>query len=142
LKITEKEKKPSYLEYLPIWDRSLHYEPHTPLKKVLQPGSLANLAKPHLLGAGIKINHLSPKFGSIIEGDQLSSLADEGKNELALSTAQRDVLVFRDQHLAKLGPQEVIDYGKYVGPLHIHPATGHPKGFSELHVVHRGPEEA
>jgi len=62
-------------------------------------------------------------------------------NELALLTAQRGVLVFRDQDFASLGPAGVIEYDKHFGPLHIHPASGQPQGFPELHAVYRGPED-
>jgi sulfonate dioxygenase len=138
---TKSKEGPSYPEFLPVWDRSLHYEPYTPLENVQQPGLKADPAKPHLLPAGHKVTHLSPKFGSVIEGIQLSSLHEEGKNELALLTAQRGVLVFRDQDFAEHGPQFSVDYGKHFGPLHIHPASGHPQGFPELHIVYRGPED-
>jgi hypothetical protein len=133
--------EPSYPAYLPVWDRSLHYEPYSPLENVYQHGAHADTAKPNLLHAGTKVNHLSPKFGSVVEGVQLSSLTDEGKNELALLVAERGVVAFRNQDLAELGPKGVVDYGKYFGPLHIHPASGHPDGFPELHIVYRGPED-
>jgi len=145
LKVTEQVGKkgkntPSYPEYLPTWDRSLNYEPYTELKDVFQPGLKADHAKPNLLRSAVKLHHLSPKFGTVIEGIQLSSLNEAGKDELALLTAERGVLVFRNQDFANLGPQGAVDYGKFFGPLHIHPASGHPKGFPELHVVYRGPE--
>jgi len=143
LKVTESEKtdgKPSWPEYLPVWDRSLHYEPYVPLENVQQPGLKADPAKPNLL-KGATPKHLTPKFGSVIEGVQLSKLNEDGKNELALLTAQRGVLVFRDQDSASLGPAGVVEYGKHFGPLHIHPARGHPPGFPELHAVYRGPED-
>jgi Taurine catabolism dioxygenase TauD, TfdA family len=144
LKVNGTEKKadgkPSYPEYLPVWDRSLHYEPYTPLENVQQPGLKADPAKPNLL-KGAAVKHLTPKFGSVIEGVQLSKLNEDGKNELALLTAQRGVLVFRDQDFANLGPAGAVEYGKHFGPLHIHPASGHPQGFPELHIVYRGPED-
>ena len=132
---------PSYPEYLPVWDRSLNYEPYVELKDVVQPGLRADPAKPHLLGPDVKLSHLSPKFGSVIQGVQLSSLNDAGKDELALLTAERGVLVFRDQNFANLGPKGVVEYGKHFGPLHVHPVTGHAKDFPELHIVYRGPED-
>jgi Taurine catabolism dioxygenase TauD, TfdA family len=140
LKVTEGQKGPSYPEYLPVWDTSLHYEPYEPLENVFQPGLQANPAKPNLLTADAKVSNLSPKVGSVVDGVQLSTLTDAGKDELALFVAQRGVVVFRNQDLANLGPQGVVDYGKYFGPLHIHPASGHPQGFPELHLVYRGPE--
>ena len=138
---SKKKDGPSYPEYLPVWDRSLNYEPYTELKDVVQPGLKANPSKPHLLGPDVKLSHLSPKFGTVIEGVQLSTLSDAGKNELALLTAERGVIVFRNQDFAHLGPQGVVDYGKHFGPLHIHPASGHPKDFPEVHIVYRGPED-
>ena len=132
---------PSYPAYLPVWDRSLHYEPYVPLEDVFQPGLLANPAKPALLHAGTTVRHLSPKFGSVVEGVQLSTLRDDGKNELALLVAERGVVVFRNQDFADLSPKAVVDYGNYFGPLHIHPASGHPAGFPELHIVYRGSED-
>lgn len=131
----------SYPQYLAKWDHSLHLEPENPLDHVFQPGSLADPAKTNLLPDGSKVSHLTPKFGSVVQGVQLSTLSDKGKNELALFVAERGVAVFRNQDLAELGPQGVIDYGNYFGPLHIHPATMHPPGFPELHTVYRGPEE-
>lgn len=144
MKVTESAPKtngPSYPAYLPVWDRSLHYEPYTPLENVFQAGASADKAKPNLLPSGVKVAHLSPKFGSEVDGVQLSRLTDAGKNELALFVAERGVVAFRNQDLADLGPQGVVDYGKYFGPLHIHPASGHPQGFPELHIVYRGPED-
>src|SRR5438105_6253262 len=72
LKVTEQVGKkdkntPTYLEYLPTWDRSLHYGPYTELKDVFQPGLKANHAKPNLLRPVVKLHHLSPKFGTVIK---------------------------------------------------------------------------
>lgn len=131
---------PSYPEYLGKWDPSLHYEPYVPLKNVFQPASLADPAKPNLLQPGSKIKRLTPKFGSEVEGVQLSSLTEEGKNELALLVIERGVVVFRDQNLADLGPQRLVDYARYFGPLHIFPCSEYPPGFPELHPFYRGPE--
>jgi sulfonate dioxygenase len=130
----------SYPAFLPVWDRSLHHEPYVLLENVSQPGAKADPAKPHLLGPNTNINHLTPKFGSVVEGVQLSSLDETGKNELALLVAERGVVAFRDQDFVDQGPKAAVEYGKYFGELHIHPVTGHPQGFPELHIVYRGPE--
>lgn len=49
--------------------------------------------------------------------------------------------VFRDQDLADLPIQEALDFGGYFGRHHIHPTSGAPKGFPEVHLVHRGAED-
>lgn len=55
-----------------------------------------------LLNPQSKIVPLTPRAGSEVFGVQLSSLADKGKDELALLVAQRKVVVFRDQDFADL----------------------------------------
>ena len=44
---------------------------------------------------------------------------------------------FRDQDFADLPIQEAQDFAEYFGPSHIHPASGAPKGFPKVHLVHR-----
>lgn len=72
---------------------------------------------------------------------QLSQLNDAGKDELALLVAQKKVVAFRDQDLADLPIEKALELGKYFGRLHVHPASGAPKGFPEVHLVHRGAED-
>jgi Taurine catabolism dioxygenase TauD, TfdA family len=129
---------PSYPEYLGQWDPSLHHEPYTPLTEVFHAALLANPDKPNLLHPGSEIKRLTPKFGSVVEGVQLSSLTQEGKNELALLVAERGMVVFRDQDFANIGPEALVDYAKYYGPLHVFPSAEYPPGFPELHPFYRG----
>jgi len=63
------------------------------------------------------------------------------KNELDLLIVQRGVVVFRNQDFAKLGPQSMIDFGGYFGPLHVFPVGRCIPEFPELPVVYSGPEE-
>ena len=72
---------------------------------------------------------------------QLSQLNDAGKDELALLVAQKKVVAFRDQDFAKLPIDKALDFGRYFGRIHIHPTSGAPKGFPEVHLVHRGAED-
>jgi sulfonate dioxygenase len=74
-------------------------------------------------------------------GTQLSSLTDAGKDELALLVAQKKVVAFRDQDFASLPIEKALDFGRYFGRLHIHPTSGAPAGFPEVHLVHRGAED-
>lgn len=81
---------------------------------------------------------ITPTIGTSLSGVQLSKLSDAGKDQLALLTAQRKVLVFRDQDFADLPIPEALEIGRYFGRLHIHPTSGCPSGHPEVHVVHRG----
>lgn len=69
---------------------------------------------------------------------QLSQLSDAGKSQLALLTAQRKVLIFRNQDFANLPIDKALDFGGFFGRHHIHPTSGAPKGHPEIHLVHRG----
>lgn len=44
---------------------------------------------------------------------------------------------FRDQDFADLPIDQALDFAEYFGPSHIHPASGAPKGFPKVHLVHR-----
>ena len=81
---------------------------------------------------------LTPTTGTILSGIQLSKLSKAGKDQLALFTAQRKVLAFRDQDFASLPIDEALEFGGYFGRHHVHPTSGAPKGHPEVHVVHRG----
>lgn len=73
-----------------------------------------------------------------MRGIQLSKLSNAGKDELARFVAERKVVAFRDQDFADLSIQEALDYGAYFGRHHIHPTSGSPEGYPEIHLVHRG----
>lgn len=62
---------------------------------------------------------------------------DKAKDDLALLVAKRGVVVLRNQDLKEKGPAFVKEWGKYFGPLHIHPTSGAPAGFPEFHIVYR-----
>jgi len=36
--------------------------------------------------------------------------------------------------------QTALDFGSHFGRHHIHPTSGSPEGFPELHIVHRNPK--
>ena len=81
---------------------------------------------------------LTPTIGSVIKGVQLSNLDSAGKDQLALLAAKRKVLVFRDQDFADLPIHKALEFGSYFGRHHIHPTSGSPEGYPEVHIVHRG----
>lgn len=71
-------------------------------------------------------------------GIQLSKLSPAGKDQLARFVAERKVVAFRDQDFADLPIPEALDYVKYFGRPHVHQTSGAPKGYPEVHLVHRG----
>ena len=94
-----------------------------------------------LLGPSVKREDLTATIGTVLSGIQLSKLSDAGKDQLALFAAQRKVLVFRDQDFAALPIEDALKYGEYFGRHHVHPTSGAPKGYPEIHVVHRGTDD-
>lgn len=111
-----------YSHYLPVYDTTTVFPPTEPFD-VVDKGTLANKAKPHLFNTGdtnITITKLTPRVGSEIEGLQLSQLSDAQKNELALLIAERGVVIFRGQDFKDIGPQKQKEFGEYFGKLHVH----------------------
>lgn len=123
-----------YPHYLPYWDDA-KYEPYT-VFKATERGKGADAAFPDLL-AGATIDDICANIGAEVKGVQLSKLTDAGKDQLALLVAQKKVVAFRDQDFADLPIQEALDFAEYFGPSHIHPASGAPKGYPKVHLVHR-----
>lgn len=80
---------------------------------------------------------LSPNLGTEIEGIQLSELDDQGKNDLALFLETRGLAIFRNQDFRDKGPEFAVNFGKYFGPLHIHPVAYSAKDHPELFVTFR-----
>lgn len=127
-----------YPEFLPTWNLKEFYKPLEFFEHI-DPGSRADPELQSLFPKDSKhvLKRFTPKLGTEVTGIQLSQLDQHGKDELALFVAQRGLVIFRDQDFAAKGPKFVSDYGKYFGPLHIHPTSGSPQGHSEIHIVHR-----
>jgi len=126
-----------YPNYLPTWDHSEVYPPLEPFTHHDR-GLHADGSFPDLLPTGVEVEELTPSIGSIICGVQLSRLNGRGKDQLALLTAQRKVVVFRDQDFADLPIAEAVEFGASFGRLHIMNISPCPKGHPEVHLVHRG----
>jgi len=126
----------SYPHYLPTWGD----ETYPPLESFQHHdhGLDADPAYPELLAPGVTKVDLTPLTGSEITGVQLSKLSNAGKDQLARLVAERKVVAFRDQDFADLPINEALDFGRYFGRLHIHPTSGAPAGYPEVHLVHRG----
>ena len=116
--------------------------PLTPSPEFSDKGLLADKAKPNLLNENTKISHLSPYLGTEISGVQISQLSEAGLNELALYTAERKVLIFRDQDFKDLSPERQIAIARHFGRTHQHPTDPNVKGYPEFHVVYRDGETA
>jgi sulfonate dioxygenase len=80
----------------------------------VDPGTRADPKKPHLLNPNVTTRHISPYLGTEISGIQISELTKEGLDELALYTAERKVLIFRDQDFKDIGPDRQIELAKSV----------------------------
>ena len=50
-------------------------------------------------------------------------------------------LVFSDKLAYRVQLTPVLTQPRYFGRLHIHPTSGAPAGFPEVHVVHRGADD-
>ncbi|CDM30353.1 Taurine catabolism dioxygenase TauD/TfdA [Penicillium roqueforti FM164] len=111
----------SHPNYLPVWDYGGKYPPLEPFTHV-DHGKDADPSFKDLLTEGSKIQKLTPTIGSEVTGVQLSKLTAAGKDQLALLVAQRKV---------------ALDFGGYFGRHHIHPTSGAPEGYPEIHLVHR-----
>ncbi|EGS21234.1 putative alpha-ketoglutarate-dependent protein [Thermochaetoides thermophila DSM 1495] len=127
-----------YPHYLPTWDPNEKYPPLEPFEHY-EHGKDADPTYPNLLPKGqVTVTHLTPTIGSEVRGIQLSKLSNAGKDELARFVAERKVVAFRDQDFVDLPIEQLLEFGSYFGRHHIHPTSGAPKGFPEIHLVHRG----
>ncbi|ANB16039.1 Jlp1p [Sugiyamaella lignohabitans] len=142
--------------YAPTWDPNEKYNPYDEFD-FSDPGLLAdeklvNLfpnglpstdadkrasANTQLVKFGYSHIELTPKFGSEIRGIQLSQLGDSAKNDLARFVAERGVVVFRDQDFRELPIPQALKWAEHFGRQHIHPTSGSPEGYPEVHLVYR-----
>lgn len=138
LKGSAKHPPATYPHYLPYWD-DVTYPPLEPFTAV-EHGKDADPSFPNLL-ANSETNDLTANIGAEVRGVQLSKLNKAGKDELALFVAQKKVVAFRNQDFASLPIQEALEFAEYYGPSHIHQASGAPKGFPRVHLVHRSADD-
>ncbi|TPX18651.1 uncharacterized protein E0L32_002508 [Thyridium curvatum] len=129
-------KPASYPNYLPTWDPKQKYPPLEHFEHY-EHGKEADPSFPNLLPSGTRITDLTPTTGTEVDGIQLSSLSDAGKDELARFVAERKVVAFRNQDFAGLPIDQALEYGGYFGRHHVHPTSGSPADHPEIHLVHR-----
>ncbi|KAI3402334.1 hypothetical protein KGF56_004904 [Candida oxycetoniae] len=129
-----------YPEYLPTWNPFQKYPPYK-FQKFHDKGLEASEELTNLFSRNnqkYKVRKLTPKLGSEIEGIQLSQLDDLAKKDLSRFVSERGVVIFKDQDFNAKGPQFAIDFMRFFGPLHIHPTSGSPEAFPEMHITFRG----
>ncbi|KAH8645708.1 hypothetical protein BX600DRAFT_444273 [Xylariales sp. PMI_506] len=138
---TSLHQKYKYGEYLPVYDETTTLPPLQPFE-FIDRGLVAKKDKSNLFGENqnLKVTRLTPGIGTEIRGLQLSQLTDQQKDELALLIAERGVVVFREQDFKDIGIEKQKEFGKYFGPLHIHPVGAHIKDHLEFHNIYLGPD--
>ncbi|KAI9927814.1 hypothetical protein ASPWEDRAFT_556044 [Aspergillus wentii DTO 134E9] len=142
IKGTAKQPPASFPNYLPVWDNETERYPPLTLFDHYDHGKDADPSFPDLLPKGkAETDDLTPTIGTEVNGVQLSQLTKEGKDQLALYVAQRKVVAFRNQDFAHLPIDKALEFGGYFGRHHIHQTSGAPKGYPEIHLVHRGAED-
>ncbi|GAA6038409.1 hypothetical protein JCM8097_007634 [Rhodosporidiobolus ruineniae] len=133
-----------YSHLLPQFNKSLKLPPLEPFEHV-DPGHAALTdSDPQSFLKDAKIKLLSPNFGAEVEGVDLTKLDSRERSQLALYVAQRGVVVFRgNQRFIDADPEwQVRDWTTFFGRPHIHPVSGQPEGFPELHLVYRDESES
>ncbi|KAJ3840438.1 TauD-domain-containing protein [Lentinula raphanica] len=127
-----------YSHLLPVFSQD-HYPPLTPFEHH-DPGRRAlNHPNPRsFLDSATSVTELTPNLGTEVHGINLRALDSDARDQLALEVARRGLVVFRDQQeFIDAGPDFYREWGSHFGRLHIHPTSGHPQGYPEIHLVYR-----
>lgn len=131
-------KYPEYLSLAKLEEEGKYNNQVNPGHEKNDKGHLGDPSFQNLFkGLKVKTVDLSPNLGTEIEGVQLSELDDAGKNDLALFLETRGLAVFRNQDFRDKGAEFAVNFGKYFGPLHIHPVSYAAVDHPELLVTFR-----
>lgn len=125
-----------YPEYLPTWDQ-MWFDPLPPFDYDDPALRVKDASKPNLMTGDVKLSHLQPQMGSVVEGVQLSQLSDAAKDELALLVAERKVLAFPDQDLIDAGPERQEQFMRHFGKPNYQPVSGTVRDHPGFHIIHR-----
>ncbi|CAK5280065.1 unnamed protein product [Mycena citricolor] len=115
------------------------YPPLTPFEHS-DPGAraLTHENPRSFLNDAASVVEITPALGTEVTGVNLAQLDSDGRDQLALEVARRGLVVFRGQHdFIDAGPDFYKAWGSHFGRLHIHPTSGHPAGYPEIHLVYR-----
>ncbi|GAA5950776.1 hypothetical protein JCM3765_000604 [Sporobolomyces pararoseus] len=135
------EENYPYKRFLPHWSSSLKLPPLEPFEHV-DPGhaALSDENPLSFLGNDTTVKAITPTFGVEITGDiDLTKLTKHERSQLALYVARKGVVVLRNQQaFVDADPEwQIREWGATFGRIHIHPVSGQPKDFPELHLVFR-----
>ncbi|THH04750.1 hypothetical protein EW145_g5291 [Phellinidium pouzarii] len=146
---TDKSEQPEepyrYAALLPVFSND-RYPPLEPFQHV-DPGHRA-LAHPNprsFLDSATSVVELTPNLGTEVHGLNLASLTSDERDQVALEVA--NFIASGDGTLAGksiplrsllfvLSSQQMCNFFNQHS-LHIHPTSGHPEGFPEIHLVYR-----
>ncbi|KAF8845377.1 TauD-domain-containing protein [Paxillus ammoniavirescens] len=141
-----KEETYKYAHLLPHFSRDT-YPPLEPFEHV-DPG-LRALKHPDpraFLKAATSVIELTPNLGTEIRGIHLTALDSDARDQLALEAtrnginrvARRGLMVFRDQSdFIDQTTEAYLEWGQHFGRLHVHPTSGHPKDYPQIHLVYK-----
>ncbi|KAK7437388.1 hypothetical protein VKT23_018633 [Stygiomarasmius scandens] len=127
-----------YSHLLPVFS-STTYPPLTPFEHSDPAARALNHSNPRaFLDNATNVIEITPNLGTEVHGVNLRDLDSDGRDQLALEVARRGLMVFRDQQdFIDAGPDFYLQWGRHFGRLHIHPTSGHPQNYPELHLVYR-----
>ncbi|TFK41283.1 hypothetical protein BDQ12DRAFT_600984 [Crucibulum laeve] len=126
-----------YAHLLPHFSTD-HYPPLTPFEHIDAGSRALSHPNPRAFLDNAEVIELTPNLGSEVRGVNLAQLDGTGRDQLALEVARRGLVVFRDQQdFIDSGPEFYRQWGSHFGRLHIHPTSGHPTGYPEIHLVYR-----
>ncbi|KAG9314624.1 TauD-domain-containing protein [Chiua virens] len=132
------EQPYKYAHLLPYFSQDT-YPPLIPYEHV-DPGfrALNHLDPRTFLKDATSVIELTPNLGTEVRGIRLTDLDGDGRDQLALEVARRGLMVFRDQpDFIDQSPEAYLEWGRHFGRLHIHPTSGHPKEYPEIHLVYK-----
>jgi len=134
----EEQQPYRYAHLFPVFSAD-RYPPLTPFEHT-DPGhrALSHSNPRSFLDGADSVVEMTPSLGTEVRGVNLSNLDSTGRDQLALEVARRGLVVFRDQQeFIDRGPEFYMEWGRHFGRLHIHPTSGHPAGYPEVHLVYR-----
>lgn len=132
------ESQYRYAHLLPHFSAD-RYPPLTPFEHVDPAFRALSHDNPRaFLDNATSVRELTPYLGTEVTGVNLAKLDSTGRDQLALEVAKRGLVVFKDQQdFIDRGPDFYLEWGRHFGRLHIHPTSGHPAGYPEIHLVYR-----
>lgn len=132
-------KRLKYPEWAPAWDPKDDHAFENPKPFAIKDRAFFGDSEFRSLRSvpGVSFQKLSPKLGLEIDGLQLSALSNKQKDDLALLVSTYGAIAFKKQDFKQQSFDEIKDWGRYFGPLHVHPTSGAPINHPEFHMTFR-----